>query len=121
MLTYFFDSYALIEIVKGSENYKRFQDSRIITTKLNLLEVHYILLRDVSKEIADRFLLEYYVALIDFNKQDIIQSNEFKLKYKDRNLSMTDCLGYILSKKLEIKFLTGDKEFKDLLNVEFMK
>ena len=34
---------------------------------------------------------------------------------------MTDCIGYIMAKKLNIKFLTGDKEFENFLNVEFVK
>ena len=38
-----------------------------------------------------------------------------------RNVSMTDCVGYILAKQLGIKFLTGDKEFEHLDNVEFVK
>ena len=34
---------------------------------------------------------------------------------------MTDCIGYILAKNIGIKFLTGDKEFENLDNVEFVK
>ncbi len=34
---------------------------------------------------------------------------------------MTDCIGYIFAKQLGIKFLTGDKEFENLDNVEFVK
>ena len=34
---------------------------------------------------------------------------------------MADCIGYILAKRLSIKFLTGDKEFEKLDDVEFVK
>jgi len=34
---------------------------------------------------------------------------------------MTDSIGYILSIKIGVKFLTGDKEFEDLEKVEFVK
>ena len=41
-------------------------------------------------------------------------------EYKKFDLSYADCLGYVISKKLNIRFLTGDKQFKDLPNVEFV-
>ena len=46
---------------------------------------------------------------------------KLRLKHKKRDLSMTDCIGYAIAKRLGIKFLTGDKEFKDFENVEFIK
>jgi len=36
-------------------------------------------------------------------------------------MSMADCISYIQSKEVGVKFLTGDKEFEDLDNVEFVK
>ena len=46
---------------------------------------------------------------------------EFRVEHKKQNLSMTDCISYIMSKNLGIKFLTGDKQFQNLENVEFVK
>lgn len=34
---------------------------------------------------------------------------------------MTDCVGYVVSQRLGMKFLTGDKEFRGLPNVEFVQ
>ena len=34
---------------------------------------------------------------------------------------MTDCVGYVVAKRVGVKFLTGDREFKDMPNVEFVK
>ena len=45
---------------------------------------------------------------------------QFRLSWKDRGVSITDCVGYIMAKKLGIKFLTGDKEFEKLDGVEFV-
>jgi len=118
---YFFDSYAIIEIIKGNENYKKYIHSLVLTTKLNLFEVFYILMRDAGEKEADYFLDKYYKSAIDFDKEVIKRATEFRLQNKKRNLSMTDCIGYILSKKWKIKFLTGDKEFGDMDNVEFVK
>ena len=44
-----------------------------------------------------------------------------KFRVMNKNMSMTDCISYMQAKELGIKFLTGDKEFEDLENVEFIK
>ena len=43
------------------------------------------------------------------------------LKIKNKQRSIPDVMGYIIAKKYNAKFLTGDKEFKDVPNVEFVK
>lgn len=118
---YFFDSYAIVEILKGSENYKKYTGSAIITTKLNLFEVFYGLLREVGENDARVFLDKYYELTVDFDRAIIEEASKLKLQYKKRNLSMVDCIGYATAKRWGIKFLTGDKEFKDFENVEFVK
>lgn len=118
---YFFDSYAIIEIILGNENYKEYTRSIILTTKLNLFEVFYGLLKDVGEKEANLFLDKYYRFIMDFDKDIIKKAATFRLQYKKRNLSMTDCIGYMLAGKWGIKFLTGDKEFKEMENVEFVK
>ena len=118
---FFFDSYAIVEIIKGNKNYEPFIRSDIITTKLNIFEVYYGLLRDVGEKEAEEFLKKYYQFIINFDENMIRESSKFKLNNRKRNLSMVDCIGYILAKKIDIKFLTGDKEFENLPNVEFVK
>ena len=85
--------------------------------KINIAEQ---IITDNEKE-AEQFLAEYYQFVIDFSQDDIKEAAQLKLEYKKRDLSMTDCIGYVLADRLGIKFLTGDKEFKDFENVEFIK
>ncbi|MBS3102666.1 PIN domain-containing protein [Candidatus Woesearchaeota archaeon] len=118
---YFFDSYALAEIKIGNPNYKPYLTAKIVLTKLNIFEIYYSILRDTGKKEAEQFLAEYYQFVIDFSQDDIKEAAQLKLEYKKRDLSMTDCIGYVLADRLGIKFLTGDKEFKDFENVEFIK
>ena len=40
---------------------------------------------------------------------------------KNKDMSMPDAIGYVIAKRLEIKFVTGDNDFKDIPNVEFVK
>lgn len=120
--TYFFDTYALHEIIEGNPNYKGFVNNvGMITTKLNLMEFYYGLLREYDRKTADEYydiLVEYVIKIDD---ETIKQAMVFKLLNKNKKLSYVDCIGYILAKKRGIKFLTGDKEFESVENVEFVK
>lgn len=117
----FFDSYAIIEVIKGNPNYQRFSNTKIIITKLNLFEIYYSMLRDYDKTKAEKILIEYLKFVFDFDENVIRESAKFRLDNKSKNLSMTDCIGYIFAKKLGIKFLTGDEKFKDMENVEYVE
>jgi predicted nucleic acid-binding protein len=118
---YFYDSYALIEILKGNSNFDKFISSTPTCINQNLFELHQFLLREFNKKTADYWLNNFDYILIEITKEDIIEASDFRLKHKNQRLSMTDCLGYVIAKRKRIKFLTGDKEFEGLDNVEFMR
>ena len=118
---YFFDTYAIFEVVGGNQAYNKYLNKTIILTKLNIFELFHNALRDLSEEKANDLMEEYYPLVVDYDKRTIVEACKLKLQYKKRNLSMTDCVGYIVAKNLGIKFLTGDKEFENLENVEFVK
>jgi len=117
----FFDSYAFFEILKQNVNYSNYTSSEIITTKLNLFELCLGILREEGPENAKKVLDKYYSFSVDFSKEVIFEAAKMKKELNKRNVSMSDCIGYVLAKSLGIKFLTGDKEFEGLENVEFVK
>ncbi len=118
---YFFDSYALIEMIKGNINYAKYKSFGVILTKLILFEVYFKLIREFTESDADKFLSESYNLAVDFNEDVIKYAAKLKMKNLSKNLSMTDCIGYVLAKNLGVKFLTGDREFEGMENVEFVK
>lgn len=120
--TYFFDSYALHELIMGNPNYTKYSANiGIITSKLNLMELHYIILRKYDLKSANKYYDKFNEFCVDIDDETIKNANEFKLLMKNQNLSYVDCIGYILAKSKGIKFLTGDKEFKELPNVKYEK
>ena len=119
--TYFFDTYAIIEVLKGNDKYLHFRNARIITSKLNVFEIYYYLLRTVGEEIAREIAKEYYTYVTEYDLNIISAASKLKHERNKRNLSMTDCIGYTLSKTYNIPFLTGDIEFENMDNVEFVK
>ena len=53
-MSYFFDTYALVEITKNNSNYDKFTSFPIITTTLNLSEYYFYLLSNLNKELANK-------------------------------------------------------------------
>ena len=120
-LSYFFDSYAIIELIKGNPNYARFIKEEVTITIFNLVEIYYSALNDMNEESAELIYEKYKNAVVKINDEILKEAMKFKKKNKSRNLSYPDCIGYVYAIKSKVKFLTGDKEFKDLGNVEFVK
>ena len=118
---FFFDTYAFYEIIKENKNYKKYLSSSIVTTKLNIFELYLGLLKDKNIDLAETSLNKYYPFAVDFNEEVIKRAAKLKNKLNKRDISMTDCIGYCLAKQLGIKFLTGDKEFENFDNVEYVK
>lgn len=118
---YFFDTCAIIEVLKGNPKYLRYRNAKIILTKMNLFELYYFLLRKVGSKIAEETLLEYSKFLVDYDLDVITIAAKLKYLHKKRKLSMADCVGYILSKKYQIPYLTSDEQFNDLDGVEFVR
>jgi len=120
--SFFFDTCALFEIILGNPKYNLYtSDVSVVTTKLNLMELHYSLLRTSGKEKADFYFDFFNEFCVKYNDDIVKEANELKLNLNKRDLSYVDCIGYILAKRLGIKFLTSDGQFKDLDNVEFVK
>lgn len=120
--TLFFDTYAFFELIEGNENYRHYAAGiAIVTTRLNLMELHYGLLLKYGKETADRYYHSLLKFVVDVNDEIIIKGNEFKAIAKGKGLSYVDCIGYVLAKSRNVKFLTGDRQFAGLENVEYVK
>ena len=118
---HFFDTYAIIEVTKGNESYEKFKDLIIITSVLNVGEMYQITLRKHGKDEADEWYKNSNLELLEISPEVIIRAIYFRFINKIRNISLVDAVGYILSLKHNLKFLTGDNQFRDLPNVEFVK
>ena len=122
-MKFFFDTYALLEIFYGNEVYRKYLDAEVVTTKLNLMEIYDHLFREQGGDIADQYYGETVGYAVDFDDRDIKEGMKFRLKMKKEgeNLSYVDALGYVISVRIGIKFLTGDNVFEDIDNVEYVR
>lgn len=115
---YFADSYALIEMLKGKESYTPYRKAQQVFLKVNLAECIYALLKLGKYEQNIISLLS--PSIIPLSTSAIITGMKLKYQLRKRKLSYIDCLGYATACELNIPFLTGDNEFKDLPGVEFV-
>lgn len=118
---FFCDTYALVELIKGNKAYAPYVYAELYTTLYNLYELYYNILDDFGEEIAKRYFYEFQSYTIEIIDTYIFQAASFKLKCKGKNISYVDALGYSIALQERMKFLTGDKEFKDMDSVEFVK
>ena len=125
MVGYYFDSYALIELIRGNENYKPYIHTEGIFTFLNLIECYHSWLYELGEEKANfyfSFFNKYCFPVMD---DDIKNGVKLRIKMRNQNKfykpSFVDCIGYIIALRFGVKFLTGDNAFKDMDNVEFVK
>jgi len=125
MERYYADTYALVAIIKGDKNCSAYTDKILVTTEFNLLELAYALTRDFGAEKARRVLkiIREDLEIIQPTDEDYINAALLrqKVKREGKNLSLIDCLGYVIAERLNIPFLTGDREFRDLENVKYVE
>jgi hypothetical protein len=118
------DSFAFIAHFEGNPRYVRiFSTAAILTTAMNVVEIHSTLLRRVDPEKALVFSKLALAKVIDVPSEVAIRAAEFKRKMtlQKLNCSHIDAWGYCAAQALRMKFLTGDPVFKGLENVEFVR
>lgn len=120
-VAYFFDSYAIVEITNRNENYLPYRDAEVTFTVFNLAEIYWAVLNRYDEERAKAVYEQYKNAVVELDDETIQEAMRFRIEHKKKRLSYADCIGYIYAKRNSMKFLTGDKEFRGLPNVEFVK
>ena len=115
------DTYALVEIAKENSKFAEYLNSEFVLTDLTLTEFYSVLLREEGEKVADYWFkkLERYASAV--SKDILIEAIKFRYENIKRNISFFDAVGYVFSIKNGYYFVTGDKEFEKLPNVEFKK
>ena len=120
-MKYFLDTYTLIEIAEGNLNFGKYLDTDAVTLKDNLAELYYFLLKKYDDKTADFFLDKFSRISIEYPVSIIAKAMAFRYKHLKTKFSYIDCLGYIYALDNGRIFLTGDRAFKDMENVEIVR
>ena len=86
------------------------------------MEIHYRTLEVHGAQAASQVVKGFAKYVMDLGIADIEGAMKLRLKLKKKgfDISYADAIGYYLAQKSNVKFLTGDKWFKDLEGVEFI-
>ncbi|MBS3143073.1 PIN domain-containing protein [Candidatus Woesearchaeota archaeon] len=118
MNTFFFDTYALIEMLKGNPNYDAYTSAILITGRLNLMELYYYFLRERNEPRGRKAFLDLRAFCVAFSDDELMEACHLRRTIK--KASYVDALGYVLAKRCRARFLTGDPAFKGVEDVEFV-
>jgi predicted nucleic acid-binding protein len=121
MVRFFYDSYSVLAYLSDSPGYAiYFEKNTGFLTRLNLMEICYAILRRHGPKAAHQVLEAYSTYEIEFSLSDVESAMKLRHELRSLELSYTDALGYYISKKEGLRFLTGDKAFKGLPDVEYL-
>jgi len=121
IIKFFFDSYAIVEIVAGNQSYSKFINEPVTITIFNLAEIYWSAILNLEEKKAEEIYETYSACIKTISDEVLKEAIKFRKKHKNKDLSYTDCIGYIYALKNNMKFLTGDREFEAMGNVEFIK
>ena len=115
-----FDTYALMEIIRGSPSYEKYKPSTVIINHFIFAELCYNVLK-ISKEKAEEAARIYKKHISIISSKQIFDAMVFRYRHKKRSLSMADCISYQQAQNRGVPFLTGDEQFRGMSGVEFVK
>jgi hypothetical protein len=115
------DSYALVEIHEENKNYEFVLNQEFVIPDSTLAEFYQTLYRKLGKQTADYWLSKLSSYSVTVALDIWIKSIVYRHEHKAENLSMFDCIGYVFAQENKLKFVTGDKQFKNKKGVLFVK
>ncbi len=121
MVRFFLDTFSIMEMVRGNPKYKKYLGASLFTAELNLYELYYNLLKTHGPALAESEFFQFRQFIVDTKNNHIFMASKFKLANNKLNISYADALGYAIAKEEGMKFLTGDKVFEGIDNVEFVR
>ena len=115
------DTYALVEIKKGSPNYASLLSMEFVITDLTLVEFYAVLLREEGQKSADYWWGRLTTRSEPVPLHILIEAVRFRHKHRKRRISFFDAVGYSYAIAKNMVFVTGDKGFEKLPHVDFRK
>lgn len=124
-MTYFLDTYAIVEIFSGNPNFEEFKSVQGVCTVFNAAEAYFIFQSKNRKDLARNALILTYKNLVDLPPELIAKAMDFRAEFNAKNrkqaLSCADAIGYTYAQENGLEFVTGDDAFKGLKGVRFLK
>ena len=114
------DTYALAEIGEGNPKFLEFLNKDFVITDLTMAEYYSILYKDHKEDKAVNWHGRLSAFCKPVSREIIIKALKYRIDNKKEDLSIFDAIGYIFSLENNLKFVTGDKAFKNKESVLFI-
>lgn len=114
MASRFFDSDVIYGVAVADPRFEKFVGEVMATTRLNLMEVYYVLRRAGHAGRAVEVYRETLPHAIEFSDEDLIAAMDWRsenFRKKTRELSYIDAVGYWVARSNGLIFTTGDRKF----------
>ena len=76
---FFCDTYALIEIIGGNKDYKKYENATLVTSEFNLIELYYHFLKNYSRNNAEHYFSHWLNLCVHIPHTAIKSGMEIKL------------------------------------------
>ena len=114
------DAYALVEIAKGNQKFAKYTTQEFVVNDVTLAEFYNIMLRDYDEATADYWFRKISPNTEPVTKELLRDAVKFRRSSREKNFSFFDAVGYVFARQRACRFLTGDREFEGMPNVEFV-
>ena len=126
---FFFDTYAMLAIARGDTRFEPYLDVEPVTTWWNVMEFYFVSRRDgVERTRAEQLARRYRPRCLEPDEATCFAGAEFRLRHRYRDssgrmkrVSYADALGYHCALAERVPFLTGDRGFRGLPGVEYVR
>ncbi len=113
---YFLDTYAMIEYFRGTQRYVQLiENNKFFTSNFQLIELYYSSLRNMGEEMADDYFEAFSLVKVEIPERTLKNAMKTRLLFQNdkKYISYVDAIGYQYAVDNKMKFVTGDKEFKN--------
>jgi predicted nucleic acid-binding protein len=115
------DTYALVEINNGNPKFAGLLSHDLVITDITMAEFYALMYRAYDLKTADYWHKKMYFFCKAVSRDILLKAARFRVDNNRQNLSFFDCVGYVYALENNMKFVTGDKEFRNRKGVEFIE
>lgn len=115
------DTYALVEINNGNPKFTRLLNEELIVTDITMAEFYAVMYRTYDLKTADYWHRKLSFFCKPVSREILLKAAKFRCDNNRQNLSFFDCVGYVYAMENNMRFVTGDKEFRLRKGVEFIQ
>ena len=116
-----FDTYVLVEIHDENPKFINYLNEEFVIPDIIMAEFYGVILRGYNEKTAEYLYKKFKPYVANVSVDLLVKAVRYRYENKTQNLSFFDCVGYVYALEKNIPFVTGDKEFENKENVEYIK